>query len=257
MAPFLKKRVLPPIPLQEQTPTARVLIATIEQQQTLIDTQKTTLEQLQLKIDQLSSANERQLETIHEQQTQIDALKAEVARLKKLPKKPKIRPSTLPQDDEESDHDDSDDTGASGQGETNDAKGKTPKSRKRKKRLTIHKTQVIKPDNLPEGSRLLGYEDYTVQDLLIQPHNTLYRLARYQTPDGKALIGVLPEALQGSHFGITLKSHILYQYYHQRATQPLILQQLTEWGIDISRAGKSVASSPKRRRAFIPKRMSC
>ena len=45
---------------------------------------------------------------------------------------------------------------------------------------------------------------------------------------------MLPEALQDSHFGITLKSHILYQYYHQRATQPLILQQLTEWGIDIS-----------------------
>jgi hypothetical protein len=234
MAPFVKKPVVPPIPVEEPTPRVRVLVDIIEQQQTLIDSQKATLEQLQLQIDQLSLANERQLETIQQQQTRIEALKAEVARLKKLPKKPKIRPSTLPKDDDESDHDDSDDTGASGQGETDDAKGKTPNSRKRKKKLTIHKTQVIKPDNLPEGSRLLGYEDYTVQDLLIQAHNTLYRLARYQTPDGKALIGVLPEELQDSHFGITLKSYILYQYYHQRATQPLILQQLSEWEIDIS-----------------------
>ena len=35
-------------------------------------------------------------------------LQAEVARIKKLPKKPKIRPSTLPKDDDESDNDDTD-----------------------------------------------------------------------------------------------------------------------------------------------------
>lgn len=224
----MKKSVLPPIPLEEQTPTVRALLVIIEQQQTVIDTQKTTIEQLQLQIDQLSSSNERLQEDFQKQQIQIEALKAEVTRLKKLPKKPKIRPSTLPKDD------DSDDSGASGQGGTDHSKGKTTKPRKRKKTLTIHKTRVIKPDNLPEGSRLLGYEDYTVQDLLIQPCNTRYRLARYRTPEGKTLTGVLPEELQGSHFGILLKSHILYQYYHQRVTQPLILQQLIEWGIDIS-----------------------
>jgi hypothetical protein len=70
--------------------------------------------------------------------------------------------------------------------------------------------------------------------MVIQPYNTRYRLARYRTPDGTKVIGVLPEELQGSHFGVTLKSYILHQYYHQRVTQPLILQQLTEWEIDIS-----------------------
>ena len=220
----------PPAPL----PTVGGLLAIIEQQQGVIDQQKTRLEQLQLHINELCSTHECQLQTLQEQQTQIDALKAEVARLKQLPKKPKIRPSTLPKDDEAPDQDDRDDTRQSDQGETGEGKGKPPKPRKRKKALTIHKTQVIKPDNLPEGSRLLSYEDYTVQDLLIQPYNTRYRLARYQTPDDKTLIGMLPEALQGSHFGITLKSHILYQYYHQRVTQPLILQQLSDWGIAIS-----------------------
>ena len=156
MAPFVKRRVMPPIPVEEQTPRERVRVDIIEQQQTLIDSQKATLEQRQLQIDQLSLANERQLETIQEQQPPIEALKAEVAGLKKLPKRPKIRPSPLPKDDDESDHDDSDDTGASGQGETDDAKGKTPKSRKRKKKLIIHKTQIIKPANLPEGSRPAG-----------------------------------------------------------------------------------------------------
>ena len=162
---------------------------------------------------------EQQQETIQRQQTEIDALKAEVARLKKLPKRPKIKPSNL-------------NKGKTGKG--SDKSGKSNTSRKRKKKLIIHKTEIIKPENLPEGSRCLGYEDYTVQDLVIKPQNTLYRLARYQTPDGQKVIGVLPKHLQGSHFGINLKGYIIYQYYHQRVTQPLILQQLTEWDVNIS-----------------------
>jgi len=189
----------PLIPKEEQTPTVRLLLTIIEQLQ----------------------------QNFQQQQERIEVLEAEVARLKKLPKKPKIRPSTLPKDD------DDDELDVPGKGGDN-ATGKTSKPRKRKKKLTIHKTKIIKPDNLPEGSRLLGYENYTVQDLMIQPYNTCYRLARYLTPDGKRLTGVLPEALQGHHFGITLRSYILYQHNHQRVTQPLILQQLTEWGIDIS-----------------------
>ena len=195
------KDELPHIAEAEKTPTERLLLSYIERQQ----------------------------ETIEKQQTEIEALKAELARLKKLPKRPSIRPSTLPKDDEESD--DKEDPLQDGE---SDAKGEARKPRKRKKKLTIHNTEIIKPKDLPEGSRLLGYEDFTVQDILIQPHNTCYRLARYRTPEGEELIGVLPEDVQGSHFGITLKGFILYQYHHQRVTQPLILQQLTEFGIDIS-----------------------
>ena len=234
MVPFLKKGILPSIPVAEQTPTVRLLMTLVEQQQKVIDSQQCTIEQLQLQVDRLRSSNEQLQHTLQEQQAQIQALKDEIARLKKLPKKPTIRPSTLPKDDDESDDDDPNDSDHSDPGGGNQAKGKTTKPRKRKKKLTIHHTCIIKPEGLPEGSRLLGYENYTIQELLIQPHNTRYRLARYRTPAGKTLIGTLPDELRDSHFGITLKSHILYQYYHQRVTQPLILQQLTEWGIEIS-----------------------
>jgi hypothetical protein len=222
MMPF--KTIPPAIPLSEQTSTVRLLLSIIEQQQRFIG-------QLQSQVEQLQLLNEQQQETILQQQERIGVLEAEVARIKKLPKKPNIRPSTLPKDDDDDGNDNElDDPGKRG----DDAAGKPGKSRKRKKNLIIHHTEVIKPDNLPEGSRLLGYEDYTVQDLLIKPYNTRYRLARYLTPDGERLTGVLPEALQGKHFDATLESYILYQHHHQRVTQPLILQQLTEWGIDIS-----------------------
>ncbi len=192
MASTADRNRLPLIPEEEQTPAVHLLLAFIEKQQ----------------------------EAIHKQQVEIEALKAEVARLKKLPKKPKIRPSTLPKDDDKSDGSDQDE--------------KNTCSCKREKKLIIHNTKIIKPDCVPDGSRLLGYEDFTVQDLLIQANNICYRLARYRTPEGEKLIGVLPKELQGSHFGTTLKSYIIYQYYHQRVTQPLIRQQLSEWGVDIS-----------------------
>lgn len=209
MTTDLKAR--PPIPPQEMTPTVRLLLEVIEQQQQ-------TIEQLHQQVQQ--------------RQTEIEALKAEVARLQKRPGKPKIRPSTLPKDDEKTDDDDNDEADQGG-GTGSASKKKT--SRKRKKKLTIHNTEIIKPEDLPAGSRLLGYEEFTVQDLLIQPYNTRYRLARYRTPDGTSLIGQLPEEVRhGGHFGTVLKGYILYQYYHQRVTQPLILQQLTELGIDIS-----------------------
>jgi hypothetical protein len=38
----------------------------------------------------------------------------------------------------------------------------------------------------------------------------------------------------GTHFGPTLISFILYQYYHGHVTQPLILEELEEFGVDIS-----------------------
>ena len=73
-----------------------------------------------------------------------------------------------------------------------------------------------------------------VQDILIEPCNTRYRLKVYQTPDGGWVTGKLPTYLNGKHFGPTLIRFILYQYYHCHVTQPVLLEQLGEFGIEIS-----------------------
>lgn len=40
--------------------------------------------------------------------------------------------------------------------------------------------------------------------------------------------------MSGKHNGGGLQSYVLYQYYHGHVTQPLILKQLLELGMDIS-----------------------
>ncbi len=64
--------------------------------------------------------------------------------------------------------------------------------------------------------------------------NTRYRLERWRSRSGETLIGQLPGKVVGHHFGATLHTYILYQYHHAHVTQPLILEQLGEWGIQIS-----------------------
>jgi hypothetical protein len=76
--------------------------------------------------------------------------------------------------------------------------------------------------------------DFVVQDLRIAAHNTRYRLEVWQTPDGERLVGTLPSDLYGGHFGADLRRDVLHQHHHCQVTQPLLHEQLREWGIDIS-----------------------
>jgi hypothetical protein len=175
------------------------------------------------------------LEFCHFQQEQIQALRDEVARLKGQKPKPNIKPSKL----------------ENGEKGTDKQKGKCGRQGKRKKtrELEIHEVVCIAPEAVPEGSRFKGYEDFTVQDIRIEGHNTRYRMERWETLDGKRLVGKLPPEVGEAHFGPTLRSFILYQYHHAHVTQPLILEQLREWGVDIS-AGQISAILTEDKEAF-------
>lgn len=161
------------------------------------------------------------LEVIHQLQEEVGALRDENARLKGGPPKPPIKPSTL---------------------EGTRKATKSPKSKRRGKpkrrktqHLEIHDEMVVAPaEAVPDGSRFKGYEYFTTQDLEIRPHNTRYCLERWETPDGRTLTGTAPAHLAGGHFGPQLKAYILHQYHHAHVTQPLLLEQLHEWGIEIS-----------------------
>ncbi len=103
------------------------------------------------------------------------------------------------------------------------------------KRINLKYTKRIAPDEtVPEGSRFKGYREFVVQELVIEVQNTCYKLERWLTPEGKYLTGQLPENINNQHFGPKLKSYVLYQHHHCQTTQPLLLEQLREWDIDIS-----------------------
>ncbi len=50
-------------------------------------------------------------------------------------------------------------------------------------------------------------------------------------PDGRNIVGKSPSHVQ-VHYDFELKSYILYQYFHCHVTQPLLLEQLWEWGAE-------------------------
>ncbi len=164
---------------------------------------------------------EQLLAFIEHQSIIIQQLKDEIARLKNQPPRPNIKPSSL---------------GKSKKHTSRSSRSKRPGSKKRSKtaHLKIHKTDPIEPDEIPTGSQFRYYKDFVVQDIAIQPCNTRFRLKVYETPDGGYATGTLPAYLNGKHFGPTLIRFILYQYYHCHVTQPLLLEQLDEFGIDIS-----------------------
>jgi hypothetical protein len=161
-----------------------------------------------------------QHERIQQLEERVHQLEDEIARLKGLKARPRIAPSAL---------------------ETprppRDPNAKRPGSAKRSKtaQLTITEEIVIRLPDVPPEAVFKGYEDFVVQDLILKRRVIRYRREHWQTPEGRSLVAPFPaEVLPGSHFGADLICFIIHQYHHQHVTQPLLLEQLRQLGIDIS-----------------------
>jgi len=148
-------------------------------------------------------------------------LRDENARLKGQQPRPAIRPSQR----------------ESGRGPTAPRGGRRPGSDKRppSSQLVIADEIVLFPPALPEKALFKGYEPYVVQELTIQCQAIRYLRARFVLPDGTSVLAPLPAGVPpGSHYGSTLISYVLHQYYHGHLTQPLLLEQLHDFGVVIS-----------------------
>jgi hypothetical protein len=165
-------------------------------------------------VTSLQTENAALKEVVYQQRELIQALRDEIAVLKKQKQKPKIRPSRLTEQERK--------------------KRKRRRKRRSAKPRRIDRSVVVKAKQVPEGSRFKGYDDYTVQELVIKAQTTRYRLERWLTPGGELITGSLPVEAANGHFGPTLRCFVLYQYYHAQVTEPLILEELREWGVEIS-----------------------
>jgi hypothetical protein len=171
-------------------------------------------------VDSLLAIIRQLLDRVQQLEETVQQLRDENAILKGQKPRPEIRPSKLESTTPPPPKD-----------------GKRPGSDKRSKnnQLCIPQDVVLFPDHLPAGAVLKGYEPYVVQDLLIQAKATRYLRARFELPEGGSLLAPLPaDVLPGSHFGPALICYVLHQYYHAHVTQPLLLEQLRAFGLDIS-----------------------
>jgi hypothetical protein len=178
-----------------------------EERTPLVEALLAMIQQLLDRVQQLEETNQQ--------------LRDEVAILKGQKPRPKISPSTLESPPKPPPPKD----------------GKRPGSDKRSKnnQFVVPADVMVHPPNLPPGAVFRGYEPYVVQELTIQAKATRYLRARYELPEGGSVLAPLPpEVLPGNHFGPMLICYILSQYHQAHVTQPLLLEQLHAFGIDIS-----------------------
>jgi hypothetical protein len=174
---------------------------------------------LVLRLLEIIDTQQQRLRTLEETVLQ---LRDEIAILKGQKPRPTIAPSQLPKFDQPAPKE--------GHARRRGKKG----SKKTSGRLTPVEKQIDFP-NRPDGAVSNGYEEYDVQELVLEVKVTRYLRERIVLPDGRTLLAPLPEeVIPGSHFGPGLISFILYQHHHGNVPQGKILEQLEDLGIDIS-----------------------
>ena len=149
---------------------------------------------LKKQVGKLQAFAEGLLEEVFAFENLVARLNDEVAILKGEKKRPVFKPSRMNED--------------AGQADDKAAKpcpsDKRAGSQKKSKtaELKIDRERIIAPvEPIPPGSRFKGYRDFIVQDIVITPLNTRYRLAPWQTPEGRHLTGQLPAELRGGYSG--------------------------------------------------------
>jgi hypothetical protein len=151
----------------------------------------------------------------------VQQLRDEIAVLKGQSPRPKIAPSQLTQPTPPPPAPDQ----------------KRPGSAKRAKNasfLTPIEVRIPFPDR-PPGAVSNGYEEYFVQELVLEAKVTRYLRERILLADGSTRLAPLPDdVLPGLHFGPGLLGFILYQHNHGNVTQGKLLEQLRDLGLDLS-----------------------
>lgn len=188
-----------------------------------IDQLKTLVVELLVRVTGLAEENGR--------------LREENARLKDLPKKPKLAPGGMDK----------------GIPPDQRADPKAVRRRRRKTRRGGTPTGAVAEERTltaqaPPGSRRKGYQTYTVQDLVLRPRIVRYRRERWVTPDGASLVAPLPPDVTG-HFGPGVLRYILMQHVQGQVTVGRLLAQLTGLGLRISK-GQVIALLNHHKDAF-------
>ncbi|MEE8227488.1 MAG: transposase [Kiloniellales bacterium] len=170
-----------------------------------------------LDVEGLKSLLVRVLEENAALRADVAALREENRRLKGLKGRPSLKPS-----------------GMDRQTEPRPKRGSGARRRGAKNaRLAIDEDRILRAE-APAGSRFKGYEDFTVQDLVVKAHVIRYRRERWLTPHGERLVAPLPRGIAG-HFGPEMRRFVLAQYHQGQITVERLTSLLRDLGVDISK----------------------
>ena len=184
-----------------------------------INTPATEVEGLRRLVEEQRKLIDKLSKQLQNQKERIEQLEAELRAKKKLKGKPRLSASLLNQPEQK---------------EAKPEKRAGSAKESKKSNFEIDEEITIQPDSIPENAKFNGYRSYDVQELIIKRHNIRFQLAEYMTEEGKTIVGELPTEYQGKHYGPGLVCYVMYQHYQCRVPQPIIYEQLREWGIDIS-----------------------
>lgn len=204
-----------------------------------IDAAKATIVMLLNLVENSKQENEQLKE-------EVQCLKDEINRLKGEQGKPKVKPNKK----DKADDDKPMSTDHSSETERSEKKKKWKKSSKIK-RIVITETKVSPIDRqiLPSDAKFKGYVDVTVQDIIIKPHNILFRKEKYYSASTKkTYVADLPKGYHGE-FGPGIEALALTLYFQANTSQPKILALFADVGIMIS-AGKLSDLLIKNNKAF-------
>lgn len=176
------------------------------------------------KNEELIAKNEEYAGMILALREQVQILRDEIAILKGQKPRPKIPPNRLEKDNPDK----------SGKGK--DGNEKRPGSAKKDKTaaLEVNETRQIQLEHIPPGAKFKCWSDYVVQELTITKKVILFQLACFVDANGKTIQAQLPSEYRTGHFGPQLIAFCLYQYHQCHVTQPLLLEAIREFGVDIS-----------------------
>lgn len=172
-------------------------------------------------VQSLTNLLQAQAEQITQLKGIVQELRDEIAHLKNTPKRPKFRPpgskTTSGKNKNES---------PSNRESPNNERG-VPLIQKTKEEI------VVKPTDVPNGSRFKGYSTYLIQELTLIPKDVIYKLEVWQAPDGSIIRAQLPPEMEGSHFGADLRT-LIHGLYASGMTQPALFEFIRNVGIEIS-----------------------
>ena len=150
------------------------------------------------------------------------ALRDEVARLKRLPPRPLPRPSGMEK--------------ATGGAEPGRGGKRSRRRRRRgaKRDRDAVTAEVVVKAAPPPGSRFKGHQDILVRELTLTPEVVRYRRERWLTPSGETVLAPLPAGIVGG-CGPGLRRFLLVAHAQGQVTAERLAALLAGIGLEISK----------------------